>query len=342
MSYSFIIPVYNNKVESIERCINSIIIQNLDNYEIIIINDGSTDIQLNNYCRKVLKKNRKIKYFEENNSGSAVARNLGIENVCSDYIIFVDADDELEHSFFSRIKSIKLGDVSIFDYCFVDNDIETIYTLEKPNLDFENDINDIFSNICFYPGKMNDFMFGSIWGKVFSAKYIKDNNILFIPRLRKSQDRVFMLYSFGNTDKINYYPLTMYKYKFNHDSITHKMNFRMNDYYNYLYEEIMKFANDYKLDESVTKFLSYNILNELLPLTIFNINYKKKYLAIKKELIDLIKRYNIDESIKKIKYSDIPTKKGKIKFFFYKHKLYYLLYKIFYYIQMKENNRLIK
>lgn len=342
MSYSFIIPVFNNKIYAIKKCIKSIISQNIEKYEIIVINDGSTDEELNNYCEKELKIIKNLKYFYEKNSGSAVARNLGLKYASCDYIVFVDADDELEKFFFSNIKNINLGNISVFDYSFVNNDTNTLYSFNNTKVNLKDDKNDIYANICFYPGKMNNFMFGSIWGKIFSTKYLKNNEVLFIPRLRKAQDRVFMLYALGKTNDIKYYPILMYKYKLNNESITHKLNFKMNDYYYYLYEEMTKFAIDYELDESITKFLAYNILNELLPLTIFNVNYKKKYSVIRSKLISLIKKYKVDQSINRIKCSEIPTKKGKIKFLLYKYRLYYLIYIIIKNMQRKDNKRLIK
>ena len=341
MKYSFIIPLYNTKISDIENCIKSIVNQDIKDYEIIAVNDGSTDIELNDYCEKNLKNRENIKYFFEKNSGSAVARNLGLRYVTGDYIVFVDADDELEFHFFKHISDIKMGEITVFDYCYVNNESNIRYSLNK-NMNLYEYKNDIYANICFYPGMMQDFMFGSIWGKIFSTKFIKENKISFVSRLRKAQDRVFMLHSLGKTNDIKYYPELMYKYKLNKKSITHKMNLKMKEYYYYLYEEMMNFNIDNKLKENIRKFLSYNLLNELLLLTIFNLDYKKKYKEIRKELTDLLKKYNVNESISKIKYNEVPTKKGRIKIFLYKHKLYYLLYKVISFMQKRERKKLIK
>lgn len=337
MSYSFIIPIYNTYISEIEKCINSILNQKLNNYEIILINDGSTNKELNDYCKNELTKIPNLIYKYEKNSGSAVARNLGIKLARKDYIVFIDADDELEKDFFKKINNINLSDITVFDYCNVGNNKKTYF---KNTKNLINNKSDIYANICFYPGKMNDFMFGSIWGKIFSRKFINKNNILFISNLRKAQDRVFMLHAISKTSDLKYYPILMYNYKLNQKSITHKMNLKMFDYYNYLYEEILQFSKKEKLNNNETLFLSYNIMNELLPLTIFNINYKKDYKIIKKELLLLIKKYNINNQIKNIKYKYIPTKKGKIKLFLYKNKFYYILYKYFQYLQIKENKNL--
>lgn len=87
--FSVIIPLYN-KENHIENTIQSILNQSYTNYEIIIINDGSTDESES----KVLEfKDSRIRLYNQKNQGAAMARNLGIEKAKHDYIAFLDADD---------------------------------------------------------------------------------------------------------------------------------------------------------------------------------------------------------------------------------------------------------
>lgn len=89
---SIIIPVYNSK-EYIEKAIESCLKQEYQNFEIIIIDDGSTD----GLSEKILKKkSSRICYFYQENSGPGYARNLGLKYARGDFIFFLDADDELE------------------------------------------------------------------------------------------------------------------------------------------------------------------------------------------------------------------------------------------------------
>lgn len=92
MKFTFIVPVYNGE-EYISQCLESIINQKYDNFEIIIINDGSTDKSeaiLTNYQKRYPKK---IKLISQINKGLSVSRNLGIKQSKGDYILFVDIDD---------------------------------------------------------------------------------------------------------------------------------------------------------------------------------------------------------------------------------------------------------
>lgn len=88
---SIIIPVYNRE-KTLEYCLNSILQQNMHDFEVIIIDDGSTDNSANIYRNYALKDNR-ILYFYKENGGVSSARNYGISKARGKWITFVDSDD---------------------------------------------------------------------------------------------------------------------------------------------------------------------------------------------------------------------------------------------------------
>lgn len=91
IKFSVIVPVYNVE-KYIEECLDSILKQDYDNYEILLIDDGSTD-NSGNICEIYAAKNEKIKVFHKKNGGLSSARNIGIEKATGDYLVFVDSDD---------------------------------------------------------------------------------------------------------------------------------------------------------------------------------------------------------------------------------------------------------
>jgi glycosyltransferase involved in cell wall biosynthesis len=90
---SIIIPVYNAEL-FLRDTINSVLSQNFSDYEIIIVNDGSTDSSLN-ICNEFAKSDSRIQLFNQTNKGVTAARRKGIENAIGDFILFLDADDLL-------------------------------------------------------------------------------------------------------------------------------------------------------------------------------------------------------------------------------------------------------
>jgi glycosyltransferase involved in cell wall biosynthesis len=87
---SVVIPVYNSQ-DYISDCLDSVLSQTYKSYEIIAIDDGSTDSSLD--ILKSYQKSKGIKLFHIENSGQSVARNIGIENAIGKYLVFIDSDD---------------------------------------------------------------------------------------------------------------------------------------------------------------------------------------------------------------------------------------------------------
>lgn len=92
--FSIIVPCYNVDAY-VDTCIESILAQTFDNFEMILIDDGSTD-QTNSKCRAWCEKDKRIKLITKTNGGLSSARNAGLEVACGEYIVFVDSDDTIK------------------------------------------------------------------------------------------------------------------------------------------------------------------------------------------------------------------------------------------------------
>ena len=93
---SLIIPVYNQKRNRFERCIDSIIEQTYKNFEVVVVDDGSSEDNLSD-VREICGKDKRIQLIIQKNAGSGVARNHGVEAAKGEYIVFVDSDDMLSN-----------------------------------------------------------------------------------------------------------------------------------------------------------------------------------------------------------------------------------------------------
>lgn len=89
--YSIIIPVYNSE-KCLKRCIDSILNQTFVNFELILIDDGSSDDSLN-ICKKYQSFDSRINVIHKDNGGVSSARNVGLDHSRGKYIVFVDSDD---------------------------------------------------------------------------------------------------------------------------------------------------------------------------------------------------------------------------------------------------------
>lgn len=105
--FSIIIPVYNLE-KYIEGCLNSVLNQNFNNYEIIVVDDGSSDESLS-ICQKYMKNNNRIKVYYKNNGGVSSARNYGMQFARGKYVLFLDGDDFLCFNALQHYASILEG-----------------------------------------------------------------------------------------------------------------------------------------------------------------------------------------------------------------------------------------
>lgn len=133
--FSLIIPAYNVE-KYIKKCLDSVLNQTYNNYEIIIINDGSTD-----NTSKILesyKSNKKIKLINQENKGLSSARNTGVSNAKGDYILFIDSDDFIEKELLETLnKTIKDEDLIRFQ----------IRTLDETNKIIKEYKEETFNNL---------------------------------------------------------------------------------------------------------------------------------------------------------------------------------------------------
>ena len=94
---SIIVPIYNVE-KYLRQCLDSIMNQTYQNFECLLINDGSPDNSAN-ICREYVDKDSRFKYFEKENGGVSSARNLGIEYSKGEYITFIDSDDWVDSDY---------------------------------------------------------------------------------------------------------------------------------------------------------------------------------------------------------------------------------------------------
>ena len=101
---SLIIPVYNTACY-LQRCIDSVMSQDYENLEVIIVNDGSTD-NSESIIYENLKVHSNIRYVKQENLGVGAARNRGIKEARGEYIGFIDSDDTISQNYCSYLREI--------------------------------------------------------------------------------------------------------------------------------------------------------------------------------------------------------------------------------------------
>lgn len=180
---SIIIPIYNS-MSYLEYNLKSILEQNYNQYEVLMIDDGSTDKSAE-ICKKIAKKDNRFKYFYKSNSGVSASRNLGIQKAKGKYILFVDSDDLLEENILSKINKKLTSEFQIlrFNYKKIYNHkkIQTLATIKKEIKESQKD----FIKYILLSGD------GFLWDKVYIRKIIIENKIRFNEKISICEDLLF-------------------------------------------------------------------------------------------------------------------------------------------------------
>ncbi len=130
--FSIITPTYN-RAKLLPRAIESVLRQDFTDWEMIIVDDGSTD-ETASVVEKYLKKDGRVKYFRKPNGGVGSARNLGVEKSSGDYLIFLDSDDELLAGALGVVKEsvVRHKSYDIWTFGAVNEEFRLMYKMKQP------------------------------------------------------------------------------------------------------------------------------------------------------------------------------------------------------------------
>lgn len=209
---SVIVPVYNAE-KYLSTCIESILSQTYTNFELLLVDDGSTD-NSGVICDEYAQKDNRIKVIHQENSGVSSARNAGLKICNGDYIQFIDSDDYIKSSFLEILYSAIMNDNSQIAVCKA-----TTVLIDGTEKESNSKVID---NICLEKNEATVFLFNemnnALWNKLISKDVIK--NIAFEEGRTFGEDPYFLVQILNNCDKVSFVPDELYYYRKNEGSIT--------------------------------------------------------------------------------------------------------------------------
>ena len=254
---SIIVPVYQVK-EYIERCVESILSQSFRYYELILVDDGSTDGS-GEVCDELALKDSRIKVIHQNNSGVSAARNIGIDNASGDYIIFIDADDYVspllcEHLLDSFQNN---DDIDLVIAGYVNEYVkrQRKVVLEVSEVYGIDDFKKCF-DVFYKKGLLN-----SACAKLYKSRLLK--NIRFDNNVSMGEDLLFNLQYYSQCNNIAFLNEADYFYNLtNMQSATKKYNEKYFDCYKKYYSEakLFKYGEVKFNNDAIDEIFCLNIL----------------------------------------------------------------------------------
>lgn len=232
---SVVIPAYNAS-PFIEKCINSILSQSFKDFEIVVVNDGSTDNTLQ-ILETLHKKDERIRIITQKNGGVSSARNTGLKNATGKFVTFVDADDALLPTALDDMVAV-MGDTTDFAV-FSHNEVKLTSKphLEKPCVYKAEELDEKFiefDRVIWWP-----------WAKMLRRSVIEENHLEYDTSLSFGEDHIFNLlfakHIKGNvvvSDKV------VYNYYYIRGGLCSKYYPDMNELQKYIYLKIEDYFGD--------------------------------------------------------------------------------------------------
>ena len=186
MQYSIIIPIYNAEA-TLRRCLDSLVGQQFSDYELLLINDGSTD-DSDAICREYANTYSCVRYFAKENGGVSSARNLGLEQAKGEYILFVDSDDYVADNYFAAISAAVKDtspDLLLFGYCNLGDKSAEWSTGEF----YESTETGVAKQVS---SALRRYLFSSLWNKVFKREIINEYQLEFKSDLDIGEDQTYV------------------------------------------------------------------------------------------------------------------------------------------------------
>ena len=284
MKYSVIIPVYNSE-KTIKRCINSIASQERTDVEIIVINDGSTDMT-ESICNKMQNKYNNIVYIYKENGGVSSARNLGLSVAKGKYVMFIDSDDYVDGKCFEIFDSYTKSDADYYQFVF---SIEANGTVKKVISWPERYVNTEGEREAFIVESVVTRSINSCWAKLYRREIIEKTGLRFYEELSIGEDLTFVFTFLLSADKIERIDSRIYFADVtNKESLSRRYREKLPEQKILVYEKMLNALEKSNIKgESVKNSLAwlhyrnaYSVVNDLTKSNLGFLERRKKLLTM--------------------------------------------------------------
>lgn len=256
---SIIIPVYQAK-KYLGKCTDSVLNQSFSDFELILVDDGSSDGS-EKICDEYARKDNRIKTIHQKNQGVSSARNTGLEHASGEYIAFVDADDWVEPDLFQKcMKIIEKRPVDVIYHGFT-KDIwknNTVSTVKKGFMEFEGYVSreKMKDHIIQSKGQLNP----QVYCYIFSRKLL--DGLEFDIDMPYAEDSVFVVQALTKATSYYFIKNVDYHYNARVGSAAYRWQPKLVECYKKSFYTFICFFKTLNFsEEEISQLMSANIIN---------------------------------------------------------------------------------
>lgn len=310
---SIIVPIYNVE-KYLERCLSSIYNQTYTNFEVFLVDDGSTD-NSSGVAKLFSNKDERFHYLWKKNGGLSSARNAALERVTGDLVLFVDGDDAIEKNCLESLLTVQEttnADIVLFPFSkFYGDTVETCNILPS-KLDMSNLYGYVHQRIFGLTNEqlgepLTSERLNTAWGKLYSFDKIK--NFRFTDtKIIGSEDVYYNAQVFGQPLKVAYCSSTRYLYrKDNDNSLTTIYNEFLSDRHHRLYQKMYTIIDKNQLEHQFIESLNNRVILNLFPLIANIVNSDNTFTFKKSKINELLSKKIYTEKFIRFNFYNLPT-----------------------------------
>jgi glycosyltransferase involved in cell wall biosynthesis len=276
---SVIVPVFNAGLY-LEKCINSLLDQTFGDFEIIAINDGSTDNSAN-ILDAYSSMERRIRVFHRKHEGVSISRNFAIQQVNGKYISFADADDWMEPTMLNDLFNLiehNRSDLAVGNV-FLHDDMGSV----NIRLDLSDQLLEGSERLReYFQGLMRFKYDNANWNKLYKTETIQVHHLRFSEQMTRWEDLLFNLQYYLFIDRISISAKPMYNYRYRNEKLSHDQIVEICQQFNHLYQNFLNIISDgsYPKEEKIFRSEIARIAYyELLPVILSDIADTRKNIS---------------------------------------------------------------
>ncbi len=223
---SVIIPVYNAE-PYLRACLDSVLASAYQNFELLLVNDGSTDGSLA-ICEEYAARDSRVALISQENRGVSAARNRGLDVCRGEWVVFVDADDRISPDFLGLVvrEEYREQDLILFDRVENSEDFSRALSVPKTLYFEQEEVPELFR--CLFQRRQlvqgGNANYVTPAAKAFRRSLIDRYSIRFLPKLFYGEDTLFNIEFLSKAGHCAYTALPVYYYRFHADSSSHRFN----------------------------------------------------------------------------------------------------------------------
>ncbi len=248
---SVIMPVYN-AADFLEESISDILTQSFKDFELICVDDGSTDDD-RSIIEKYAKKDKRIKLISQPNKGGGAARNTGLDAAKGEYVLFLDADDRFESYLLEKTVCVAEKEKSeVLVFAADEFDFVTKKKRPAPWL--------LQSGFNGYDGNLFHYTTTTVWNKLFRRDYLKNNNIRFMDERVVADTMYFMFFALFHAANVSFFDEVLIHYRSgNPNSTTSKHDSRPKDMVTVLEKIWDRLRDDTDSPDEISTYVNFAI-----------------------------------------------------------------------------------